>query len=40
MGVNVIIPAKSGINKTVEISVAKDGNTTDEFSFFCGILTF
>ena len=48
MGVNVIIPAKSGINKTVEISVAKDGNTTDEFSNsvigsrieVTGILTF
>lgn len=24
LGVNVVIPAKSGINKTVEISVAKD----------------
>ena len=48
MGVNVVIPAKSGINKTVEISVAKDGNTTDEFSNsvigsrieVTGILTF
>ena len=31
-GVNVVIPAKSGINKTVEISVAKDGGTNDELS--------
>ena len=34
MGVNVIIPAKSGINKTVEISVAKDRIEVT------GILTF
>lgn len=36
MGINVVIPAKTGINKTVEISVAKDGNSTEEFSN-CGI---
>ena len=29
-GINVVIPAKSGINKTVEISVAKDGDTQAE----------
>lgn len=29
-GVNVVIPAKSGINKTVEISVAKDGDNQAE----------
>lgn len=31
-GVNVVIPAKSGINKTVEISVAKDNAQQDELS--------
>lgn len=36
MGINVVIPAKTGINKTVEISVAKDGNSAEEFSN-CGI---
>ena len=30
LGVNVVIPAKSGINKTVEISVAKDCDQPDE----------
>ena len=47
-GVNVVIPAKSGINKTVEISVAKDGGTNDELSQYVvgsrvevvGVLTF
>lgn len=47
-GVNVVIPAKSGINKTIEISVAKDGGTNDELSQYAvgsrvevvGILTF
>ena len=47
-GVNVVIPAKSGINKTIEISVAKDGGTNDELSQFAvgsrvevvGVLTF
>ena len=47
-GVNVVIPAKSGINKTVEISVAKDGGTNDELSQYAlgsrvevvGVLTF
>lgn len=29
-GINVVIPAKSGINKTVEISVAKDGDNQAE----------
>ena len=36
MGINVVIPAKTGINKTVEISVAKDGNSA-EASSNCGI---
>ena len=27
--VNVVIPAKSGINKTIEVSVTKDGTLTD-----------
>lgn len=31
-GINVVIPAKSGINKTVEISVAKDGGTVEELN--------
>ena len=47
-GVNVVIPAKSGINKTIEISVAKDGGTNDELSQYAvgsrvevvGVLTF
>lgn len=47
-GVNVVIPAKSGINKTLEISVAKDGGTNDELSQYAvdsrvevvGVLTF
>lgn len=26
---NVVIPARNGINKTIEVSVAKDGNETD-----------
>ena len=26
---NVVIPARNGINKTIEVSVAKDGNDTD-----------
>ena len=47
-GVNVVIPAKSGINKTIEISVAKDGGTNDELSQYSvgsrvevvGVLTF
>ena len=34
LGINVVIPAKSGINKTVEISVAKDGGEV------VGTLTF
>ncbi|NPD82965.1 hypothetical protein HPS57_13415 [Prevotella sp. PINT] len=29
-GISVVIPAKSGINQTVEISVAKDGNNQAE----------
>jgi hypothetical protein len=33
-GVNVVIPAKSGINKTIDVSVAKDGNTLDELSAY------
>ena len=32
LGVNVVIPAKSGINKTVEISVAKDGGSKEELA--------
>src|SRR5574344_2282130 len=32
LGVNVVIPAKSGINKTVEISVAKDGGSQEELA--------
>lgn len=47
-GVNVVIPAKSGINKTIEISVAKDGGTNDDLSQYAvgsrvevvGVLTF
>lgn len=47
-GVNVVIPAKSGINKTIEISVAKDGGSNDELSQYAvgsrvevvGVLTF
>ena len=47
-GVNVVIPAKSGINKTVEISVAKDCDQPDEASRYPvgsrisvdGVLTF
>ena len=31
-GINVVIPAKSGINKTVEISVAKDGGSQEELA--------
>jgi len=31
-GLNVVIPAKSGINKTVEISIAKDGGSEEELS--------
>ena len=34
MGVNVVIPAKSGINKTVEVSVAKDGVSQEELSSY------
>ena len=30
MGVSVVIPAKSGINKTVEVSVAKDGGSPEQ----------
>ena len=33
-GVNVVIPAKSGINKTVEVSVAKDGGSQEELSSY------
>ena len=48
MGVNVVIPAKSGINKTVEISVAKDGGSQEELASYpvgsrvevAGMLTF
>ena len=48
MGVNVVIPAKSGINKTVEISVAKDGSSQEELASYpvgsrvevAGMLTF
>lgn len=48
MGVNVVIPAKSGINKTVEISVAKDGDSQEELASYpvgsrvevAGMLTF
>ena len=32
LGINVVIPAKSGINKTVEISVAKDGGSQEELA--------
>lgn len=32
MGINVVIPAKSGINKTIDLSVAKDGNSIEEFA--------
>ena len=32
LGINVVIPAKSGINKTVEISVAKDGSSQEELA--------
>lgn len=32
-GVSVVIPAKSGINKTVEVSVAKDYQLGDDTSF-------
>ena len=47
-GVNVVIPAKSGIKKTIEISVAKDGGTNDDLSQYAvgsrvevvGVLTF
>lgn len=47
-GVNAVIPAKSGINKTIEISVAKDGGTNDDLSQYAvgsrvevlGVLTF
>lgn len=31
-GVSVVIPAKSGINKTLEISVAKDNGTVEELA--------
>ena len=34
---NIVIPAKSGINKTIEVSVIKDGTLTDvgcQFSAF------
>lgn len=34
LGINVVIPAKSGINKTVEISVAKDGGSQEELANF------
>ena len=34
LGVNVVIPAKSGINKMVEISVAKDGGSQEELSSY------
>ena len=30
---NVVIPAKSGINKTIEVSVIKDGTLTEAMSF-------
>ena len=33
-GINIVIPAKSGINKTVEISVAKTCNNLSEFHQF------
>lgn len=33
-GVGVVIPAKSGINKTVEISIAKDKATQDEIASY------
>ena len=32
LGINVVIPAKSGINKTVEISVTKDGGSQEELA--------
>ena len=32
LGVSIVIPAKSGINKTVEVSVAKDGGSESELS--------
>lgn len=45
--VRVVIPAKSGINQTIEVSVAKDGNADATFDFaegtrvkIAGILTF
>ncbi|MBR0262531.1 MAG: hypothetical protein IJQ60_01440 [Prevotella sp.] len=48
MSVNVVIPAKSGINKTVEVSVSKDGGSQDECASYpvgtrvevAGTLTF
>ena len=48
LGVNVVIPAKSGINKTIEISVAKDGGSDSELLQYTigsrieivGVLTF
>lgn len=46
-GVNVVIPAKSGINKTVEISVAKEGEPEEIINYppgtriaVAGTLTF
>ena len=48
LGVSIVIPAKSGINKTVEVSVAKDGGSESELSQYTvgsrieivGVLTF
>ena len=48
LGVNVVVPAKSGINKTIEISVAKDGGSQDDIASYpvgtrieiSGVLTF
>ena len=33
---NVVIPARNGINKTIEVSVAKDGNDTDLAAYRLG----
>ena len=37
--VNCVVPAKNGINKTVEISVAKDGEETGQSDYAVGKLS-